>query len=79
MKNGRLVRNVYNMMLRNDNENSLVSKVFLFYCNLQETWQTQRVGNDHQFREVLREILIYFSDQNWIETIQSSRIYLQII
>ena len=45
----------------------------LFYCNLQETWQTQTVGNEHQFIEVLKEKFIYFSNQKWIETIQSSR------
>ena len=64
-------------MLLNENENSWVSKVknILFYCNLQETWQTQTVGNEHQFIEVLKEKLIYFSDQKSIETIQSSRRY----
>ena len=51
MKNCRLVREVCNMMLMNEHGNSWVSKVkyISFYCNLQETWQTQTVGNDHQF------------------------------
>ena len=73
MKNCRIVRKVYNMMLLNENENSWVSKVnnTLFYCNLQETWQSQTVGNKHQFLEVLKEKLIYFSDKKCIETIQS--------
>ena len=65
------------MMLLNEHENSWVSKVknILLYCNLQETWQTQTVGNEHQFIEVSKEKLIYFSNQNWIKTIQSSRKY----
>ena len=57
------------MMLLNENENSWVSKVktILFYCNVQETWQTQTVGNEHQFIEVLKEKLIYFSYQNGLK------------
>ena len=45
-------------MLLNEQENSWVSKVknILFYCYLQETWQT--VGNEHKFLEKL----IYFSN-----------------
>ena len=30
-------------------------KNVLFYCNLQETWQAQTVGNEDQFIEVLKE------------------------
>ena len=61
----------------NEHENSWVSKVnnILFYCNLQDTWQTQTVGDKHQLIEVLKEKIIYFSDQKWIGTIQSSRRY----
>ena len=45
------------MMLLNEHENSWVSKVknILFYCNLQETWKTQTVGNEHQFIVVLKK------------------------
>ena len=57
INNCRIVRKVYNMMLLNEHENSWVSKVknILFYCNLRETWQTQTVGIEHQFIEVLKE------------------------
>ena len=43
MKNCRIARKVNNMMLMNKHENSWVSRVkyILFYCNLQETWQTE--------------------------------------
>ena len=77
MNNYRIVRKVYNMMLLNEHENSWVSKVknILFYCNLQETWQTKTVGIEREFLEVLKEKLIYFCKQKWIETIQSSRRY----
>ena len=74
MKNCRTVRKVYNMILMNEHENSWVKNI-LFYCNLQETCQTQTVGNEHQFIKVLKKMLIYFSEQKWIETIQSSRRY----
>ena len=52
-KDCRIVRKLYGMILLNEHENSWVSKLktILFYCNLQETWQTQTFGNKHQFKE----------------------------
>ena len=62
------------MMLLNENDSSWVSKVKIFHF-IVIFRKLGKLGNEHQFIEVLKEKLIYFSDQKWIETIQSSRRY----
>ena len=51
----------------NKDKNSWVSQVkkYLFYL------QTQRVENEHQFIEVLKEKFIYFSDQKYLHPFDS--------